>query len=149
MGLFHVFFLQRGRGSRYPYFSRFKISIKVFQIFFSSIIGQHSFQILNETVTRNISAMCDLDYMANHIGFQVDPAEPIEHASKYDEVADSGARNGGLSIPLAGSEESVKGGSRKSETSPRAVTPQVHFYFSGGAIIVIKKKASSIKCVSF
>ena len=72
--------------------------------------------------------MCDLDYMANNIGFQVDPAELNNEEVKDGEKSPS-PRKGGLSIPLAGSDGSVKGESRKSEPSPRAVTPQVPYIF--------------------
>ncbi|XP_023321792.1 GRAM domain-containing protein 1B [Eurytemora carolleeae] len=67
--------------------------------------------------------MCDLDYMANNIGFQVDPAE-LNNEEVKDEEKSPSPRKGGLSIPLPGSDGSVKGESRKSEPSPRAVTPQ-------------------------
>lgn len=72
--------------------------------------------------------MCDLDYMANNIGFQVDPAE-LNNEEVKDEEKSPSPRKGGLSIPLAGSDGSVKGDSRKSEPSPRAVTPQVPYIF--------------------
>ena len=72
--------------------------------------------------------MCDLDYMANNIGFQLDPAELNNEEVKDGEKSPS-PRKGGLSIPLPGSDGSVKGDSRKSEPSPRAVTPQVPYLF--------------------